>query len=149
METKKLFGENEKAASVFADLKLLASYLKNLGSYDNVVLDLSLARGLDYYTGIIFEVVVEGFNIGSLGGGGRYDGLLGMFSGKNVPSIGFSFGVERMFVVMEKMLEGSSTLRVNETSVLVTTIGKTPVEERLKLVGELWQGDLKAEIMYE
>lgn len=104
---------------------------------------------MDYYTGIIFEIVVDGFNVGSLGGGGRYDGLLGMFSGKNIPSIGFSFGVERMFVVMESILKDKGQVRKRETNVLVTTLGKTPVQERLRMVGELWQANINAEIMYE
>ena len=54
---------------MFEDLKVLAGYVKLLGAYDNIVFDLTLARGLDYYTGIIFEIVAEGYSVGSLGGG--------------------------------------------------------------------------------
>lgn len=61
----------------------------------------TLARGLGYYTGAIFEIVHPDLS-GSLGGGGRYDGLIGMFSGKNVPACGFSIGLERILVVMEQ-----------------------------------------------
>ena len=57
-----------------------------------------LARGLSYYTGAIMEIAVEG--IGSLGGGGRYDGLIGMFCGEQIPACGFSLGLERILVVM-------------------------------------------------
>src|SRR6185436_17706941 len=57
-----------------------------------------LARGLSYYTGAIMEIAVEG--IGSLGGGGRYDGLIGMFSNEQIPACGFSLGLERILVVM-------------------------------------------------
>ena len=149
IEEKKLFGDNKKAALVFDELRLLASYVRELGAYDNISLDLTLARGLDYYTGIIFEVVVSGYNIGSLGGGGRYDGLLGMFGNKQIPSIGFSFGVERMFVVMEDMLKDSSEVRPSATQVLISTLGKVSVAERLKIANELWEADFKAEIMYE
>ena len=60
--------------------------------------DPSLARGLSYYTGAIMEIAVEG--IGSLGGGGRYDNLVGMFLGRDVPACGFSLGLERIIVVM-------------------------------------------------
>jgi histidyl-tRNA synthetase len=63
--------------------------------------DPTLARGLGYYTGAIFEIAV-GDLAGSLGGGGRYDGLVGMFSGKDVPACGFSLGLERLLVVMEQ-----------------------------------------------
>jgi histidyl-tRNA synthetase len=65
----------------------------------HLVFDASLARGLGYYTGCIFEIAVEGF-AGSLGGGGRYDELIGMFLGKQVPACGFALGMERVLVVM-------------------------------------------------
>ncbi len=66
-----------------------------------VVFDPSLARGLSYYTGPIFEIRVDGLS-GSMGGGGRYDGLIGMFRGTEVPAVGFSLGLERILVVMEE-----------------------------------------------
>lgn len=72
-----------------------------------------------------------------------------MFGNKQIPSIGFSFGVERMFVVMEDMLQGSSEVRPTATQVLISTLGKVSVEDRLKIANELWQADFNAEIMYE
>lgn len=69
LEADGTFGENAKAKIVFEEFKTLASFLKETGAYENVVFDLSLARGLDYYTGMIFEIVINGFQIGSLGGG--------------------------------------------------------------------------------
>lgn len=63
--------------------------------------DVSLARGLSYYTGPIFEIRVDGL-AGSMGGGGRYDGLIGMFRGTQIPAVGFSLGLERILVVMEE-----------------------------------------------
>lgn len=62
-----------------------------------------LARGLDYYTGLIFEVKIEGYNAGSVAGGGRYDNLIGMFAGKNIPAVGFSFGFDRLVEAMEML----------------------------------------------
>jgi len=70
---------------------------------DNFVFDLSLARGLDYYTGLIHETVVEQPKIGSITGGGRYDKLIGLFSGSELPATGASFGLERIFLVMEEL----------------------------------------------
>lgn len=69
LETDKTFGENAKAKQVFEEFRKLAAYTKETGAYDNIIFDLSLARGLDYYTGMIFEVVINGFQVGSLGGG--------------------------------------------------------------------------------
>lgn len=88
-----------------------------------MVFDLSLARGLDYYTGIIYEAVLtqagvapataeaangeEGVSVGSVAGGGRYDGLVGMFDpkGRKVPCVGVSIGIERIFSIMEQKAE--------------------------------------------
>jgi histidyl-tRNA synthetase len=69
LEADKTFGENAKAKLVFEEFRKLAAYTKETGAYENIILDLSLARGLDYYTGMIFEVVINGFAVGSLGGG--------------------------------------------------------------------------------
>jgi histidyl-tRNA synthetase len=68
-------------------------------------IDASLARGLDYYTGMIFEAILQGkdaeIGIGSIAGGGRYDNLIGMFSQNKIPSVGGSIGVERIFTILE------------------------------------------------
>jgi histidyl-tRNA synthetase len=65
-------------------------------------IDRTLARGLDYYTGPVFETILPEGNIGSISGGGRYDGLIGMFSGRDVPAVGISLGLERIIVLMEE-----------------------------------------------
>ncbi|KEH41943.1 histidine-tRNA ligase [Medicago truncatula] len=70
---------------------------------DKVVFDLSLARGLDYYTGVIFEAVFKGgVEVGSIAAGGRYDNLIGMFGSKQGPAVGVSLGIERVFAIMEQ-----------------------------------------------
>src|SRR3990167_3618365 len=68
-----------------------------------VIFESTLARGLDYYTGLIFEVQIEGYAGGSLGGGGRYDNLIGMFAGRPIPAVGFSFGFDRLIEAMEEL----------------------------------------------
>lgn len=81
----------------------------------NVEYSPTLARGLNYYTGIIIEVKVEGFDAGSIGGGGRYDGLIGMFANQDVPAVGFAFGFDRLMEAMdEKVLfpQNLSTVKV-------------------------------------
>ncbi len=79
-------------------LRAIFTMLLDTAACDRVVFDPFLARGLSYYTGAIMEIAVEG--IGSLGGGGRYDNLVGMFSNESIPACGFSLGLERILVVM-------------------------------------------------
>ena len=84
-------------------MELLFTYCDAMGCLDNILFDLSLARGLDYYTGLIYEAVLTDTDrVGSIAGGGRYDGLVGMFSGKDIPAIGVSIGIERVFSILEE-----------------------------------------------
>ena len=87
------------------NLSAIFTALKDLGiPKDKYEFSPTLARGLDYYTGMIFEIEVEGYSGGSVGGGGRYDNLIGSFSGsstkKSVPAVGFSFGLDRLLEIM-------------------------------------------------
>jgi len=66
----------------------------------NIVVDFTLARGLNYYTGIIYEVKAKNVQMGSIGGGGRYDDLTGLFGVPNLPGVGISFGVDRIYDVL-------------------------------------------------
>ncbi len=86
-----------------AELKKLFGYLSNLKLNTEVELDLTLARGLNYYTGAIFEVKAKDFEIGSICGGGRYDDLTGIFGLPNVSGVGVSFGAERIYDVLTQM----------------------------------------------
>jgi len=105
----KAFGDHAGAAAAMQDLATLFSYLDAMGSLPRVSFDLSLARGLDYYTGVIYEVVIiDGVaQVGSIAAGGRYDNLVGMFSpsGAQTPCVGVSIGIERVFTIMEKKVE--------------------------------------------
>jgi histidyl-tRNA synthetase len=82
-------------------LKELIGIAKSGPVGSHLVFDPTLARGLSYYTGPIFEVTVEGL-AGSMGGGGRYDNLIGMFTKRQIPAVGFSLGLERILLVMEE-----------------------------------------------
>ncbi|XP_071087508.1 histidine--tRNA ligase, cytoplasmic-like [Haliotis cracherodii] len=146
------------------DLKLLLQYCDLFGISHRVQFDLSLARGLDYYTGVIYEGVLKGHThkpgaqgeenpgVGSVAGGGRYDGLVGMFDpkGKMVPCVGVSIGIERLFSIMEaKALASEQKIRTTETEVFVISAQKNLLEERLKLCQELWSADIKTESSYK
>ncbi len=87
--------------AAITDLRVVLGLAGVTPAASHLRFDLSLARGLGYYTGAIFEIRVPDL-AGSLGGGGRYDGLIGMFLGKEVPACGFSIGLERILVVMEE-----------------------------------------------
>lgn len=102
---KSLFKKNQKGLDAISELEFIISTFK-LGSSDSVILkfDFTLARGLSYYTGMIVEV--EGpkkTNIGSIGGGGRYDDLTSVFGMKNISGVGVSFGFERIYLVMDQL----------------------------------------------
>ncbi len=107
----------EAAAAPAAELRQVLAHAAAMGA-QNVAFDATLARGLGYYTGPVFEAVITDGGVGSVSGGGRYDGLVGMFSGRSVPAVGISLGLERLLVVMEErgMLPGA----VTRTRVLVT-----------------------------
>ncbi len=108
---------------------------------------MSLARGLSYYTGAIFEINVPDL-AGSLGGGGRYDGLIGMFGKEQIPACGFSLGLERILVVMEERgmfqkLVDEGKLKLDLADVLVTVWNEDAIGESLKLAGELRRENLR------
>jgi histidyl-tRNA synthetase len=98
--------------------------------------DPSLARGLSYYTGAIMEVVVPDL-AGSLGGGGRYDGLIGMFLGDDVPACGFSLGLERILVVMSERKMFPPEIEQASADILLTVFDESTVPEILKMAAEL------------
>lgn len=77
----KVFGDHKVANETLDEMALLFKYCEAMGCLDNLLFDFSLARGLDYYTGLIYEaIMLEGTQLGSIAGGGRYDTLVGMFS---------------------------------------------------------------------
>uniref|UniRef100_A0A8B9ZY61 histidine--tRNA ligase n=1 Tax=Anas zonorhyncha TaxID=75864 RepID=A0A8B9ZY61_9AVES len=153
--------QNKLAKEGLGDVKLLFEYLTLFGITGKISFDLSLARGLDYYTGVIYEAVLlqqqndhveDPVSVGSVAGGGRYDGLVGMFDpkGRKVPCVGVSIGIERIFSILEQRVEASEEkIRTTETQVLVASAQKKLLEERLKLISELWDAGIKAEILYK
>ena len=145
----KEFLENEKGKKALDEMTLLIDYLQILEVEKYCTFDLSLARGLDYYTGLIYETVLTDTDeVGSISGGGRYDNLIGMFSGKQIPAVGVSIGIERIFNILEKHYKNDDTLRSSYTEVLVCAAGKNLTKERYKIINELWNNGINAEILY-
>jgi histidyl-tRNA synthetase len=97
---RKQFGASSLVESALSDLNEIRTFIADRKLSISVEIDLSLARGLDYYTGCIFEVVVPESGIGSISGGGRYDDLTGVFGLKNVSGVGISFGIDRIYEIL-------------------------------------------------
>ncbi|XP_050216768.1 histidine--tRNA ligase, cytoplasmic [Mercurialis annua] len=135
---------NTSTKRAMDELEILFEALEKSKCIDKVVFDLSLARGLDYYTGVIFEAVFKGkTQVGSIAAGGRYDNLIGMFGTKQVPAVGVSLGIERVFTIME---DQNQSTRPTETQVLLSILGdKSKLPLAAELAGELWNSKLKAE----
>src|SRR5262249_20609098 len=108
--------------------------------------DLSMIRGLDYYTGPIFETVVDEPKIGSLSGGGRYDGLIGLLSGRDVPATGTTIGLERIIDVIDELGMAPTSLRRTVTEVLVTVFGPDTLPASLGLARDLREAGLRTEL---
>ncbi len=100
---ERFIGETETGVTGIVETEKLFSYLDMFKFNNNIELDLTLARGLTYYTGAIFEVISDEIQIGSICGGGRYDDLTGIFGLKGVSGVGISFGADRIFDVMENL----------------------------------------------
>lgn len=149
-----LLVKSKMACQGLESMKLFFEYIKLFGIDHLVSFDLSLARGLDYYTGIIYEVVLldKGESVGSVAGGGRYDNLVGMFHPKNktIPCVGISFGVERLFTVIEaKLAKDKKKVRTAEIQVFVAVAQKNLIEHRLTVCKDLWNAGIKAEQSYK
>ena len=97
------FVDSPEGLKGVSELKQFHMYLDTMETYNEIKFDISLARGLSYYTGCIFEVVSNDVNIGSIGGGGRYDDLTSSFGMKGVSGVGVSFGAARIYDVMEEL----------------------------------------------
>ncbi|KAJ5172990.1 histidine--tRNA ligase mitochondrial [Penicillium capsulatum] len=185
---------NASAKAGLDDMALMMDYLEAFGVLDKISFDMSLARGLDYYTGVIYEVVTEGsapptqsdspeaqkvqnsgkkdkaknlededrsndptLGVGSVAAGGRYDNLVGMFLPKaQIPCVGISFGVDRIFSITKARLEreqSAQKLRKSEVDVFVMAFGGKGftglLKERMSVCEKLWSAGIKAELAYK
>ncbi|XHG01422.1 Cytoplasmic and mitochondrial histidine tRNA synthetase [Aspergillus wentii] len=185
---------NASAKAGLEEMGLLIDYLEAFGVLENISFDMSLARGLDYYTGVIYEVVTEGsappaqssapeaqkvqksgkkdksknledddrsndptLGVGSIAAGGRYDNLVGMFLPKaQIPCVGVSFGVDRIFSITKARIErdqSAETLRHSEVDAFVMAFGGKGftgmLKERMDVSKILWNAGIKAEFAYK
>ncbi|KKQ33084.1 MAG: Histidyl-tRNA synthetase [Candidatus Levybacteria bacterium GW2011_GWA2_37_36] len=119
--------------------------LKNLGiNENNYEFSPTLARGLDYYTGTIFEIKIEGYSGGSVGGGGRYDNLIGLFANRQIPAVGFAFGFDRLMEAMEE--QNLFPANLNTTKVLVTVFSPELLDNSIRVCEILSQNNINQEL---
>ena len=129
-------GDHERGSRGVDELRKIVEFAGAYGVADKIKIDPSLARGLSYYTGAIIEINVPDL-AGSLGGGGRYDNLVGMFSGKDIPACGFSLGLERIIVVMSERGMFPENLERAAADVLVTIWNEDSIADSLAFAAEL------------
>jgi histidyl-tRNA synthetase len=143
-------GDNEAGALGIENLRSIVEYAEAYGVADKLKIDPSLARGLSYYTGAIMEISVPDL-AGSLGGGGRYDNLVGMFSGRDIPACGFSLGLERIIVVMTERGMFPEDLERAASDVLVTVWNEESFRDSLAFASELRRAahDLRVDVYPE
>ncbi|MBV8327664.1 histidine--tRNA ligase [Chryseobacterium sp.] len=149
LQLKEKFDGNEIGLKGVEELEFVLTQSLNLGvNMQNLVFNITLARGLDYYTGAIFEVKADEVAMGSIGGGGRYDNLTEVFGVKNIPGIGISFGLDRIYLVMEELNlfpeEASATIQY-----LFANFGGEETTEALKLIMQLRAKGISAELYPE
>ncbi len=109
-----------------------------------IFFDPTLARGLDYYTGTIIEVEIPGYSAGSVGGGGRYDNLIGIFSKKQIPAVGFSFGFDRIIEALEELNLFPNSFSI--TQILVTIFSQKLKDKSIELSSLLRSNNINAEL---
>jgi len=133
---REVTGLDEQGTAAFENLTAIQSLIVGTSAEGRVERDPSLARGLSYYTGAIVEVNVTDL-AGSLGGGGRYDNLVGMFSGQSIPACGFSLGLERILVVMGERGMFPATLPTAPADVMVALFDASATAPSMQLAGRL------------
>lgn len=127
------------------EIKKIYELSKFYGFSDFLILDLSLARGLDYYTGPIFEIIAKTEKqVGSIAGGGRYDNLIELLGGTPNPATGISFGIERIVEVMKE--EGIFNLPKTKVKVFVVNINSSTKSEAIKIAQELRKNGINTQI---
>ncbi|ODV98460.1 hypothetical protein PACTADRAFT_48219 [Pachysolen tannophilus NRRL Y-2460] len=183
-----LLSNNPSAAEGLKEMQILDTYAKAFNITSFISFDLSLARGLDYYTGLIYEAVTaqsappkdadqkkknaktddedasEYVGVGSIAAGGRYDNLVGMFSGASrssgkagasIPCVGISFGVERIFSLIKARLESQQfKVRPTSTQVYIMAFGGGEgwngfLAERMAIAKKLWSAGIECEYLYK
>jgi histidyl-tRNA synthetase len=140
---KSLVGNIETGKKGVEEIEYILQYEENLNH--QLQLDFTLARGLNYYTGIIFEVKAKGVQMGSIGGGGRYDNLTGLFGVNGIPGVGISFGVDRIYDVMEELNLFATEMQAS-TQLLFFNLGEAESKAAYNLMQQLRSTGVRCEL---
>jgi histidyl-tRNA synthetase len=146
-QARQIFESTEAGKKGIAELEIILNYPLT-AHHSPLTIDFTLARGLNYYTAIIFEVKAKDVNIGSIGGGGRYDDLTGLFGVPNIPGVGISFGVDRIYDVMEELKLFPADVYVS-TQVLFFNLGEKEGRAAFEQAQRLRQKNIRCEIYHE
>ena len=144
---KQILSASEEGKKGIEELQFINNAIQSLGLKTSILqLDVTLARGLNYYTGAIFEVSApEGVKMGSIGGGGRYADLTGIFGLKNVSGVGISFGLDRIYLVLEELDLFPETI-TKSTEVLFVNFGDKEALFSLKAIKSLREAGVNSEL---
>ncbi len=142
---KSIIGQSSVGNKGLDEMETLFNLLAYAEIKENVEFDLTLARGLDYYTGIIIEVLAKDIDIGSICGGGRYDDLASIFGLDNVSGIGISFGADRIYDVMDK-LDLFPDKGLNITQLLFANLGEEEVKYILSILPQVRNAGIVTEL---
>jgi len=143
-----MFNSDEIGKQGIAELRHILGTVQQTTLNQQLIFDLSLARGLNYYTGSIFEVKATGVQMGSIGGGGRYDDLTGLFGVKGIAGVGISFGVDRIYDVMDELNIFPDSIQKG-TTVLFFNTGTEEQKHILVMAQELRASGISTEIFHE
>ena len=143
-----MFGADSTGQEGISELKQVLNSVNHTSKDCNIIIDLSLARGLNYYTGTIFEVKALGVQMGSIGGGGRYDDLTSLFDLKGIAGVGISFGVDRIYDVMEELKIFPEDIQKG-TTVLFFNTGEEELKHIISIAQQLRNQGLASEIFHE
>ncbi|HET7116675.1 MAG TPA: histidine--tRNA ligase [Hanamia sp.] len=146
-----LVNSSEAGKKGIEELKFILGYLKTSdksNSKQTYIIDFTLARGLNYYTGTIYEVKAKNVEMGSIGGGGRYDNLTGLFGVPDIPGVGISFGLDRIYDVMDELNLFPEDIN-QSTHVLFFNLGEKESKYSFNLMQQLRRHGISCELFYE
>jgi histidyl-tRNA synthetase len=148
---KSILKDNEIGKQGIEEIEYILNYQIPLATYESpLAIDLTLARGLNYYTGIIFEIKANNVQMGSIGGGGRYDDLTSLFGVPNIPGVGISFGVDRIYDVMEELkLFPTEVESTTTTKILFFNLGEAESKKAYEIIQELRNKGIGCELYHE